>query len=675
MLSYRGAEESMGKGYMGRAMWVDLSKGAILRESVPDEIYRKFLTGYGLGAKMLFDRIQPGADPLGPGNILGFCSGLLTGTPSLFTGRLEVVCKSPLTGGWGDANCGGHLSPAIKRAGVDAIFLAGVSPGPVYLAVDGEHASLRDASAIWGKDAVETERLVRRELGDSRGDFKVAAVGPAGEKLVRFAGICHDGGRYAARSGVGAVMGSKRLKAVAVRGSGAVEVHDGQAMRSLTRDFGKALKQAGFVRNLLGSRTMQWAGTATRMSPVAMAQAGLLWRQILQKYGTMGVTAMSAESGDSPVKNWKGAGCFDFPSSRASRIADEAVLRFQKRRYACHSCPVACGGIMEVKEGPWPLAETHKPEYETLAALGTLCLVDDLPALFKLNDLCNRGGLDTISAGGVLAFAIECAERGILTKRDLGGLDLGWGKAEAMIRLLEMIIGRQGIGDVLAEGVARAAARIGRGAEEFAVHAGGQELPMHDPRLDPGYGLAYETEPTPGRHTIASFTWQELMLIDRYSKDAVKVKPVQSRGGRLSPFGKARNQAINSKVMQLVNSTGVCLFGMSCGPRLPLYEYINAATGWALDEERCLEIGERIQNLRHAFNLREGITPRQARMHPRGRGLPPLERGPHRGVTLDTDAMAREYRSEFGWDADTGMPSKRRLEELGLGEAVRALFG
>jgi aldehyde:ferredoxin oxidoreductase len=664
-----------GKGYMGKVMWVDLTRGTITREAVPDEVYRKFLSGYGLGAKILFDRIHPGIAPLGPENILGFCSGLLTGVGSVFTGRFEVVAKSPLTGGWGDANCGGDLSPAIKKAGVDAVFFTGISPKPVYLMVDGDKAELKDAAQVWGKDAVETEDAIRKELGDDKAKFKLATIGPAGEKLVLFAGISNDRGRYAARSGLGAVMGSKKLKALAIKGEAKLEGANPEAIKTLTREFQKSLKKADFMQKVLGSRVIKIAGIITRTAPLVTAQPGDLWCQILKKYGTSGITAMSAESGDSPVKNWGGAGHFDFPLSRASKIGDEEVVKYQVKKYGCYSCPISCGGICEVKEGPYPLGETHKPEYETLGAFGTLCLVDDLKAIYKLNDMCNRGGVDTISAGTVIAFAIECVENGILTKQEVGGLDLGWGKVEPMLKLLEMIIQRQGIGDVLAEGVKRAAAKIGKGSEKFAIHAGGQELPQHDPKLDPGYALAYEVEPTPGRHTISNYTYQDLMLIHRYSKTADKIKQIRTHKERLSPHGKSNNQALNTKLIQLANGAGVCEFGMCCGPKYPLYEYLNAATGWKLTEEDFLLIGERIETIRHAFNVREGITHQNTKMAGRARGLPPLERGPHKGVTLDVDTMAKEFYLQFGWDYETGKPGKERLEKLGLHEVIKEFYG
>jgi len=663
----------MAKAYMGKVLWVDLGTGDISTEEIGEDIYRKFLTGYGLGAKILYERLQPGADPLGPDNILGFCSGLLTGTGALFSGRFMVVAKSPLTGGWGDANCGGYLSPAIKRAGYDAVFFRGISEKPVYLLLTNERAELKDASHLWGKDAVETEKALKAENEDLK-KLQVACIGPAAEKLSLISGISNDGGRYAARSGLGAVMGSKKLKALAVSGKAKIESADSEEIKKLSKEFSQALNKADFLQKILSSRVVKFAGKLTRINPMSMAQTGDLWCQVLKKYGTSGITSMSAESGDSPVKNWGGVGFQDFPLNKAAKISDDSIVAHQKKKYGCFSCPIQCGGIIEKTEGLWT-GEQHKPEYETVCAFGTLCLIHDMDVLFKLNDLCNRGGLDTISAGAVAAFAIECFENGIITKDDTGGLELGWGKAEPVIKLIEMVINREGIGDVLADGVKKAAEKLGKGAEKFAVHAGGQELPMHDPKFDLLQGVAYEAEPTPGRHTISGFVWQELMLVHRYNRNAEKVKTLVSKKEKVSPRGKAKNHAANSLLMQVVNSAGVCMFGMTCGPKLPLYEYINASTGWGLSEDDFIEIGERLETMRHAFNVREGITYKDTRMHGRASGNPPMDRGPHKGVRLDTEAVVKDFYREMGWDFESGKPLKEKLEKLGLDEVIKDLYG
>jgi aldehyde:ferredoxin oxidoreductase len=585
-----------------------------------------------------------------------------------------VVAKSPLTGGWGDANCGGDISPAIKRAGVDGIFFTGISDKPVYLMVDGDKVEIKDGSGVWGKDAIETEDAIREELGDEKGQFKIACIGPASEKLSLISGISNDKGRYAARSGLGAVMGSKKLKAIAVRGKQKIEVQDSETMKKNSQGFSKALSRADFAMNIPNNRILKAVGWLFRVGP-PQPQMGDTFRLILKKFGTAGITSLSSEGGDSPVKNYGGSGVKDFPLKRAGKISDESVTKYEEKKYGCFSCPIKCGGIMKVNEGPYPLEETHKPEYETLCAFGAYVLCDDMHAIIKLNDLCNRGGLDTISAGTAVGFAIECFENGILTKEDTGGLELKWGDANAILKLVEMMIAREGIGDILADGVKKAAEKIGKGSEKYAIHAGGQELAMHDPRFDVGYGTSYVAEPTPGRHTISSITWQELMRMDRYFPQATKIPLGYSKKGRLSPRGKVNNQVLNSKFMQVVNSAGMCLFGVCAGPRAPILEWINSATGWNKSPDDFLLIGERIETLRHAFNVREGIKPGDFKISGRAIGEPPLEEGPHAKVTLDIDTLKKDFFDAFDWDIETGKPSKDRLEKLGLHEVIKEFYG
>ncbi|MBM4372243.1 MAG: aldehyde ferredoxin oxidoreductase, partial [Deltaproteobacteria bacterium] len=498
-------------GCMGRILWVDLDTGEIRREAVEDRVYEEVLSGVGLGARILYSRIPRGAEPLGPDNVLAFVSGLLTGTGSVLTGRFTVCGKSPLTGGWGEANCGGFFSPAMKRAGVDGIFFRGIADRPRILVVDGAQARLEDAGDLWGMDCVAAEDALKARLPEQGGKWQVACIGPGGERLSLIAGISTDRGRFAARSGLGAVMGSKRLKAIAVRGAVKIPVADKDAVTQLSREFSEGLQKGDAVMKILGNRVFRFLGKVGRHGPV-MRQPADAFRLILRKYGTSGLTTFSAENGDSPVKNFSGVGYRDFPMRLASKIGDDAVIRYEIRKYGCYSCPIKCGGIVAIPGGPNPVEECHKPEYETLCAFGTLCLVDDLETILRINDLCNRAGLDTISTGTVCAFAIECFERGVLSEADTGGRRLAWGDAAALLWLVERIAAREGIGDILADGVRVASRRIGKGSEAWAMHAGGQELPMHDPRFDTSYGISYQCDPTPGRHTVAAATWSDLML-------------------------------------------------------------------------------------------------------------------------------------------------------------------
>jgi len=665
----------MGNGYTGKILNVDLSSGQIEEEQIPDATYERFLAGAGLGAKILFDRIPKGADPMGPDNVLGFVSGLLTGTGALFTGRWMVVGKSPLTGGYGEANCGGSFSPAIKRCGYDGIFVKGTSEGPVYLFVARGKAELKDASHVWGKDATEAERLLQEENGGKR--VRVATIGQAGENRCLISGVCHDRGRLAARSGLGAVMGAKRLKAVVLLGDEKIPVADPDRIRALNETFMEWLREGGGLEKRFTAGLFSWFGKFLRVAPIGIAQTGGLAKIVLKKYGTMGGTVFSAESGDSPVKNWKGSGHHDFPiDTHSGKLDPDEILGHQYRKYNCYSCPLGCGGLLKVTTGRYPLEETHKPEYETCCSFGALILNNDLDALLMINEMLNRAGMDTISAGGTVAFAMECYENGILSREDLGGIDLKWGNAEGVIALLEKMIQREGIGDVLADGVKKAAERIGKGSEKYAVHAGGQELPMHDPRFDPGLSVAYELEPTPGRHTNVAYQWSELFALHRVFPELPKAPAFYLAKHKYNPEGKQRIQAAGSKYSQMGNGLGVCLFGTYMSTELPLYDYANAATGWTLTPREYLRIGERIQNVRQAFNAREGLEPvKDFRMHHRAAGEPPIAYGPLKGVTLPRDRLNRDFCREMGWDEKTGVPTRERLESLGLEEVLQALYG
>jgi aldehyde:ferredoxin oxidoreductase len=623
----------MARGYMGKILNVDLSSGRMHDEETPESACRNFLGGYGLGARILYDRMPAGVDPLGPENILGFFTGPLTGTPAIEGNRFVVVCKSPLTGTWGDANCGGDFGPHLKFAGYDAIVFTGVSEKPVYLVIDNGVATLRDAASLWGKDTNETEDQIKDLLERAGGQkYSVASIGQAGEKLSLIAAIMNDKGRAAGRSGVGAVMGSKKLKAIAVRGSQEVPLFDAPRTRELRGMYAK--RSEGFY-------------------------------DFLKTYGTIGGTADSALSGDSPVKNWGGVGMVDFPSA-AEKFEADTLMAYRDRKYGCWHCTMACGGYMSVKGGRYKGLSHHKVEYETASAFGSMTLVDDFPVIMKLNEMCNRYGFDSISAGATTAFAVECFEEGILTTEDTGGLELRWGSGEALIALLEKMALREGIGDVLADGVRKAAERIGKGSAAYAIHVGGQEIPMHDPKLQPGLATAYVMDATPGRHTqgqeqllpvLASLT-QEAEGLDKY---------VYTGKGEL-----------HRKVAALVHveqASGLCMLAPLCYDFSYIPDFLTAVTGWDIDLAECYQIGERIADIRHAFNIREGVNPLQFGIPGRLIGSPPQTTGPLRGVTVDVDTMVREYCQAMDWDPETAVPSRERLVSLGLDDVARDLHG
>ncbi len=618
-------------GYAGKIGFVNLSSGEIREQALDEKLARDFIGGHGLGARILFENQKGRVDALGPENVLGFVTGPLTGTPVPTGSRYMVVCKSPLTGGWGDANSGGFFGPELKFAGWDAIFVSGVASKPSYLMITNAGIEIKDAAHLWGKDAIETEEALVEEIGDPK--VRVACIGPASEKLSLISGICNDKGRYAGRSGVGAVMGSKRLKAVAVRGKGRVAVANSESVKKLNQEFSKKMREVAFI-------------------------------QTLMKYGTCGNTAALVGSGASPVKNWLLTGTESFPTVK--QIDGDNVIAYETRKYGCFSCPIRCGGITTVSSGKYPVSETHKPEYETVAAFGNMCLNDDLDSIFKLNDMCNRGGLDTISAGSVIAFAMECYENGIVTKADTDGIELTWGNAEAIIAMTEKIIRREGFGDVLADGVKVAAKRIGKGAEKFAMHVGGQEPGLHNVAFLPGRGTGFVADPTPGRHTAAApYTRCDT------NTAAGPYKELQFSGFEKYQYtGKGPAAAAATNYWQVGASSGICLMPFMSGI-FPILELINGVTGWDMSVSEALKTGARIQTLRQMFNAREGISPSNYALPNRLAGIPPKSEGPLRGITIDIDTLAGEYRKAMEWDPETGKPTEACLNKLGLLELVK----
>jgi aldehyde:ferredoxin oxidoreductase len=613
---------------MGKILNVDLSTRRIWNEALDETLCRRFLGGYGLGAKLLYDRMPAGADGLGPDNLLGFFTGPLTGTPAIEGNRFVVVSKSPLTGTWGDANCGGTFGPHLKFAGYDGILVRGIADAPVYLLIDQGMPQLRDAEFLWGKDTNDTEDRLKDALGRRAAPVEIASIGPAGEKQSLIAAIINDKGRAAGRSGLGAVMGSKRLKAIAVSGQAPVPLFDADRVRALRERY---LKRHGGAYELF------------------------------VKYGTIGITAGSILSGDAPVKNWGGVGPVDFPRGAVAFDPDR-VIAYQDRKYGCWRCTMACGGHMSVKEsGPYRGAAHHKIEYETAGAWGPMTLTDSVPALIRINELCNRYGLDTIAAGGTAAFAVECYEAGLITAADTDGLELTWGNHAALVALAEKMGRREGFGAVLADGVKRAAERIGRGSDAYAMHVHGAEVPMHDPKYQPGLATAYKMDATPARHTQGHEDMPPL----------VEGWPAHDKY-KWTGKGELHKQCM--EMVHVVNAAGVCLFAYFAYDWQFVPDFLSAVTGWPIDAAECRLTGERIANIRHAFNLREGLNPIRFELPARVIGDPPQTAGNVRGITVDVDTQVREYCQAMDWDPETARPSEQRLRALGLDEVTRDLY-
>ncbi len=610
-------------GFMGKVLWADLSTRVLWEEQLDAKVARDFLGGYGLGARVLFDRQKPGVDPLGPEAVLGIVTGVITGTDALGGSRYIVVGKSPLTGGWGDANSGGNVGPYLRFAGYDAVFVRGIADKPVYIHIDNGKAELKDASAIWGKDTYETEDALRAVHGR---DLEVACVGPSGEKTALIAAVMNNKGRAAGRSGLGAVMGSKRLKAVAVQGNLKVPVPDPAAVAEMRKRHLAAL-----------------GGHVT----------------LLREIGTPGIYNRCCQIDDAPAKNWAGVAFIDLPTH--TNCGGDKVIVQQERRYGCWRCPIACGGHMKAGTGEYKYpAGAHKPEYETMAMFGSNCLNDNLDSIVLAGDICNRYGLDTISAGGSIAFTIECYESGIITRRDTDGLEMTWGNHRSIIAMTEKLAHREGFGDVIADGVKKAAERIGKGSERYAMHVGGQEFGAHDPRGGWGMAIGYGADPTPGRHTQGG------------TGIPPGVDVPQADRSRLAGQGPAHKMGTNFN--HATNAAGMCNFVVGGFTHIDhLMEAFRMVTGWDMTFDEMVKTGERITNMRQAFNVREGIkTP--FHFPDRMLGIPPKTVGPRAGTSMKEADIFNQYLELMDWDINTGKPSLLKLRELGLDDVAEVIY-
>ena len=655
----------MMKSCTGKILHVDLSEGTINEETIPERVYDELLSGKGLAAWYLYKNIPAGADPLGAENILGFVTGALTGTGALMCGRWTVVCKSPLTGTWGDASCGGVFSPAIKQCGYDGIFFSGISEKPVYLYCDGKKAELRDAEKYWGKDAVEAEKMLKADAGGKKTPC-VALIGTAGEKLSLISGIVNEGGRIAARSGVGAVMGSKRLKAVVLAGTRPMPCADKEKVSELSLELGNKMLRMFFPDGT--APVLSLGGIALGNMPyipIDGATTSLLFRH----WGTPSNTPLAITSGDGPIKNW-GGGTKD-ALDEIKAFNPDRINKMEEEKYHCYSCPLGCGGKLEIKGNRFMQdGETHKPEYETINSFGPLLLNDDFDSVVCINELLNRAGMDSISAGNTVAWAIEAFENGIITRKDTRGLELTWGNTGAIVTLVRQMINRTGFGDALADGVKRASERFG--GKEYAMHVGGQEPGMHDARNDPQLAIHYAAEPAPGKHTIGMSiqygamslwdicSWAPKATLHGKSKDLVPTE-------KMAMISKA-----NACYSMLTDGAGGCYYGEMMGVHhWKLIEYLNAAAGWDYDGDHYMEIGERIQNLRQMFNIKQGIEPKDIRLPKRMLGYPPLENGPLKGVQIkDEEQQISMHWKAFGWDENTGYPLQKTIDRLGIPELL-----
>ena len=601
--------------YTGRVLHVELSRRESHVEVLDPDFVQEYLGGAGLATRLLVDNAEPGCDPLGEGNAVAIAVGALAGTMVPCSGKHAVAAKSPLTGFIGDSLSSSYWSHTLRRAGYDAMVIKGKAAEPTYLFVDNEHALFRSADALWGKESFATEEAIRAEIGDGR--VRVACIGVAGEKQVSYACVGNDRGRQAGRTGVGAVWGSKNLKAIAVRGTKPVAVADLEGLNKLSLDLAKGAQ---------GLPTAKYRITGTAGNVLTLNRLGLL-----------------------PTRNFRNS-VFE----GAEEISGEFMqANFKEKTVACSGCPIACEQVTRVREGLYEGARASI-DYETLYALGPCCGIGDFKPIIKAADLCDRYGLDTMSTGVTIAWAMECYERGILTASDTDGLELNFGNHEASIALIERIALREGIGDLLAKGSKRASEQIGQGSETFAMHVKGLELPGYEPRGLKTYalGLAVGTRGACHNRSLA------------YEPDMKgQVDRLTVEKGRGSIAMECEDLAATLDCLMF------CKFIRGCFNDFheEAVEFYRLATGLDLTTEDLKQVGERVCNLKKYFNIREGWT-KEADWLPARLLDEPLPDGGDQGTTLTPEElrlMIDEYYAARGWTED-GLIPMEKLAELGL---------
>jgi len=622
-------------GYTGKVLMVDLTGRKLEVSSLDDGMIEKYMGGEGLGSRLLYETAPRGVDVFSPENPIFFFTGPLTGTRAPGGNLNAVVSKSPVTGGIGGSESQGFFGSELKFAGYDGIIVRGASETPVFLLVTNEKAEIRDANDIWGLDAYETEEaIIKKTGGDSR--MRVLRIGQAGENLSAMACVIHDNGNVAGRFGLGAVMGSKKLKGIAVRGKAKLPLYQREEFEKVREQWTNMVK-------------------------------GFIFDEILTPYSTPGFLPHWIPFGDPPIKNWsQEPGSWGGLKKLTGQHMHEIME--MKKFVSCHSCPF--GGHRKrvtIKEGPYAGSYFVEPEYESVQSLAAMSLNSDPTFAVKASDLCNRYGLDTISTGTTIAFAIECFEKGLITKEDTDGIALRFGdnNSEAILKLIEKIARGEGFGKVLMNDVKRAADIIGKRSEDFAMHSGNMSLYMHDPRAGYGAGLGY--------------------AVSHGSGDGAAVLGLQWGGidpelgfpaplNRLSADRQGFAVVTQQDKQMIFDSIGLCHFCCTGAPFALILKTLWMATGWDLAVNEAMTIGERIVNLRRAFNVREGICEGDERL-PKRLTQEAHRSGGAKGKTVPLEQMLEEYYHLRGWDRKSGRPSKETLNRLGLDDVAKDLWG
>lgn len=616
-------------GYHGKLLRVDLSKGKISEEKIPDKLHRDYLGGAGIATKYLWDEMPKGTDPLGPESKLIFMSGSLTGAIAPSTGRYSVVARSPQTGIWGQANSGGRWGVDFKKCGYDGIIFEGASPDPVYLVIEDTKAELKNATHLWGENVPETTKILKDELNDK---FNVACIGPAGENLVKYAAIMNDLGRAAGRCGFGAIMGSKNLKAIAVAGSINTPINNPEKFKEHSKKQYEMMDEA-------------------------------FLKMAMQTFGTSVVLDLVSVRGGLPTRNWQ-TGVFEHSDDINGPALSDKIL---SKNITCFACPIECGRGTEIRDGKYAGHKGEGPEYETVGTFGAMCAVNNLEAIAMAGYLCNDYGIDTISAGSTIAFAMECYEKGILTDTETGGIPINFGDPDIIVELVHLIARREGVGDLLAEGTRHMAKKLGQGSEDFAMHVKGLELPAYDSRAVQLTGLSYATANRGGDHMTAyvqgpTFVDAPFLIVenseikDPFAADPAEVKVAIDLEDMLTTF----------------DCVGACKFMGLCLNADDWVKLVNLATGWDYSTAEYKQAGERVYNLARAFNNREGLT-RTDDTLPKRLLEDPLPEGPAEGHVNHLSVLLNSYYQKRGWDEQTGKPTAEKLRELGLEDVLQEI--
>jgi aldehyde:ferredoxin oxidoreductase len=606
---------------MGKILRIDLSTSSVKVDELEEKTARKYLGGCGLGSKILSDETGPETNPLGAENVMVFASGPLNGSGLFNSNRFDVVSKSPLTGIFAESSAGGYWGGKFKACGYDALVIKGVSEKPVYISITETSVEIKDAAFIWGKDTFDSTDILKEAEGKNA---KAAVIGEAGEKQVLISCIITDGihGRALGRCGLGAVMGSKNLKAVVVNGNLKPKLADSTVIKNISKSMSVLIKQ--------NMKAMEEAGTANGLQA-------------------------SEELGNLPVKNWYQGSWAEGAKKTTGFTLTKTLLT---GNYNCGSCMIKCGRIVKVEGGPHHGKMTAGPEYETMGLMGTNLLNDNISAILKANELCNRYGLDTISAGGVLGFAMEAWEHGLITAKDTDGIQMEWGRTDAIEKMLEQIGEKRSFGAVLGGGVKRASLEIGGISGEFAAEVKGLEPPAHDGRAKFTAAIGMATSARGACHLSGfSHDFEEGAVLEDLGLPALS--------DRFISEGKAENVARMQNLMGMLDSAVACKFALFGGLTInPLIDAINAATGWNMDREEFFRTGERIFNIKRLYNAKLGLSrkddtlPIRMLRHIRGGGtnhLPPL------------NIMLNEYYRIRGWN-EFGLPTDKKTAELELEE-------